>query len=84
MNIISNWKTYLKFLSRNKGYTAIDLFGLSVSLLFVLLIGVYTWQEFSTDRFHENKDRIYLVGTSGAETAYGIAPRLENRYPEVG
>ena len=83
MNIISNWKTYLKFLSRNKGYTAIDLFGLSVSLLFVLLIGVYTWQEFSTDRFHENKDRIYLVGTSGAETAYGIAPRLENRYPEV-
>ena len=24
MNVISNWKTYMKFLSRNKGYTAID------------------------------------------------------------
>ena len=42
MNVISNWKTYMKFLSRNKGYTAIDLFGLSVSLMFVLFIAVYT------------------------------------------
>ena len=41
MNIISNWKTYLKFLSRNKGYTAIDLFGLSVSLMFVLLPSIH-------------------------------------------
>ena len=83
MNIISNWKTYLKFLSRNKGYTAIDLFGLSVSLLFVLLIGVYTWQEFSTDRFHEKKDRIYIVGTNSVENGYSMAPRLEARYPEI-
>ena len=83
MNIISNWKTYLKFLSRNKGYTAIDLFGLSVSLMFVLLIGVYTWQEFSTDRFHEKKDRIYIVGTNSVENGYSMAPRLEARYPEI-
>ena len=83
MNVISNWKTYLKFLSRNKGYTAIDLFGLSVSLMFVLLIGVYTWQEFSTDRFHANRDRIYIVGTYMAENGYGMASRLEARYPEI-
>lgn len=30
MNLILNTKSYLNFLSRNKGYTAIDLFGLSI------------------------------------------------------
>lgn len=49
MNLILNTRSYLNFLSRNKGYTAIDLFGLSISLMFVLLIAVYTAQELSTD-----------------------------------
>ena len=35
------WASYLRFLSRNKVYTAINVFGLSVSLMFVMLIGVY-------------------------------------------
>ena len=84
MNIISNWKTYLKFLSRNKGYTAIDLFGLSVSLMFVLLIGVYTWQEFSTDRFHENKDRIYLFGSNSmVNSSAALVQSLQAHYPEI-
>ena len=30
MNNLLNIKSFLKFLSRNKGYTAIDVFGLSV------------------------------------------------------
>ena len=33
-------KSYLKFLSRNKLYTAIEFVGLAVSLAFVILIGV--------------------------------------------
>ena len=32
-------KSYLKFLSRNKLYTAIEAVGLAVSLAFVILIG---------------------------------------------
>ncbi len=34
-------KSYLKFLSRNKLYTAIEALGLAVSLAFVILIGSY-------------------------------------------
>lgn len=84
MNIISNWKTYLKFLSRNKGYTAIDLFGLSVSLMFVLFIAVYTWQELSTDKFQEKGDRIYLVGNeSQPVTGAAIPYMMKERYPEI-
>lgn len=84
MNILSNWKTYQKFLSRNKGYTAIDLFGLSISLAFVLLIVLYSWQEFSTDQFQENKENIYLVGSEGSAcTAYAIPYQMKDRYPEI-
>ena len=41
MNNLLNIKSFLKFLSRNKGYTAIDVFGLSVSLMFVILPQVF-------------------------------------------
>ena len=62
MNNLLNFKSFFKFLGRNKAYTLIDVFGLSVSLMFVLLIAVYTVQEMSTDKFHTKADRIYLVG----------------------
>ena len=45
-----NLKSYFTFLSRNKAYTAVNVFGLAVSLMFVIIIGLYTWQEFSVDR----------------------------------
>ena len=35
-------KSYLTFLSRNKAYTAVNIFGLAVSLTFVIIIGLYT------------------------------------------
>ena len=39
-------KSYLKFLSRNKLYTAIEAAGLAVSLAFVIIIGSYVVQQF--------------------------------------
>ena len=79
-----NIKSFLKFLSRNKAYTAIDVFGLSVSLMFVILIAVYTVQELSVDKFHKDVDRIYvLANDKGPSTALPIAYRLQERYPEI-
>ena len=84
MNVLSNWKSYLKFLERNQGYTAIELFGLSVSLMFVILIGVYVSQELSTDRFHEKRDRVYLIGSEESPlTGAAIPYMLKERYPEI-
>ena len=57
-------KSYFVFLSRNKGYTLINVFGLSVSLMFVMLIGLYTWQEKSIDKQVANADRIEALGMS--------------------
>ncbi|MDO4159161.1 MAG: ABC transporter permease [Prevotellaceae bacterium] len=62
MGNIFNIKPYLTFLSRNKIYTAINVFGLSVSLMFVILIGVYTAQEYSVDSQNTKLSRIYTLG----------------------
>ena len=59
-------KSYLKFLSRNKAYTFINIAGLVVSLMFIILMGDYTWRQYSIDAWHKNADRIYLTG-SGEE-----------------
>ncbi|WP_297909307.1 ABC transporter permease [uncultured Parabacteroides sp.] len=84
MNNILNFKSFLKFLGRNKAYTLIDVFGLSVSLMFVLLIAVYTVQEMSTDKFHTKADRIYLVGNENwMATGAAIPYKIKERYPEV-
>lgn len=84
MNNVLNFNSFLKFLSKNKAYTAIDVFGLSISLMFVILITVYTAQELATDKFHENRDRIYVIGNeNGPATALPIPYRLQDRYPEI-
>lgn len=84
MNNLLNFKSFFKFLGRNKAYTAIDIFGLSISLMFVILIAVYTWQELSTDRFHEKGDRVCLLANERITgSAYRLAQRIKDRYPEV-
>jgi len=84
MNNLLNFKSFFKFLGRNKAYTLIDVFGLSVSLMFVLLIAVYTVQEMSTDKFHTKADRIYLVGNENwMATGAAIPYKIKERYPEV-
>lgn len=55
-------KSYLKFLSRNKLYTAIEAAGLVISLAFVILIGQYIWQQYSIAYENPIRDRVYAVG----------------------
>ncbi|MCD8270463.1 MAG: FtsX-like permease family protein [Parabacteroides sp.] len=84
MNALLNLKSFFKFLSRNKTYTAIDIFGLSVSLMFVILIAVYSIQELSTDKYHEKGDRIYILSSEvNTGSAYKLAYRLQEHYPEI-
>ena len=84
MNDLFNLGTFFKFLNKNKLYTLIDVFGLSVSLMFVILIAIYTKQELSTDRYHAKADRIYALGNeANLGTAYRLANRIQERYPEI-
>ncbi|MBP5666783.1 MAG: ABC transporter permease, partial [Salinivirgaceae bacterium] len=54
-------KSYLKFLSRNKLYTAIEALGLVVSLAFVIVISCYTWQQFAVTREANDYQRLYSL-----------------------
>lgn len=82
-------KSFFVFLSRNKGYTLINFFGLSVSLMFVMLIGLYTWQEKSIDRQVTNADRIEALcmsfnGTNECEGIHHyVGTQLRRHYPEI-
>ncbi|MDE7350996.1 MAG: ABC transporter permease [Muribaculaceae bacterium] len=81
-------KSYFKFLSRNKAYAAIDVFGLAVSMMFVVLIGCYTWQETHIDRQHTKADRIYYIGLEmrGEKTMgshWYLQFLLKDRFPEI-
>ncbi|MDR1331783.1 MAG: ABC transporter permease [Tannerella sp.] len=84
MNRLLDVKSFFRFLGKNRFYTLINVFGLSVSLMFVILIAVYTTQELSVDAFHEKGDRIYVMGTETYPgSAYKLGARVEEHYPEV-
>lgn len=84
MNNFLNLKSFLKFLGRNQLYTIIEILGLSVSLMFVIVIAIYTKQELSTDNFQKNADRTYVLGNEQfLLSAYGIGERLMDRFPEI-
>lgn len=82
--VFRNLKIYIKFLSKNKLYTFVSIFGFSVSLMFVILLSLYTKQELSVDKFHEKGDRIYLMTREYyAGFANSVAPFVQERCPEV-
>ncbi len=81
-------KSYFKFLSRNKAYTAIDVFGLAISMMFVVLIGCYTWQESHVDKQHSKADRMYYLGLDfGGDKSMGahwyLQFLLKDKFPEI-
>ena len=85
-----NLKSYFTFLSRNKTYTAVNVFGLAVSLTFVIIIGLYTWQETSIDRQHSKADRIYNIGLEFMDDSsrvmgchHASLRNLRMHYPEI-
>lgn len=54
--------TYLKFLSKNKLYAAIEALGLSVALGFVILLASYARTEFSVGARQPLSKQLYAIG----------------------
>ena len=90
------FKTYLKIawrsVMKNKMFSFINIFGLSVGLTCCILITLYIVHETSYDKFFKNADRIYRVGTvfidqgvedKGGNTSAPLGKLLQQEYPEV-
>ena len=76
-------KSYLKFLSRNKLYTAIEAVGLSVSLAFVIISFCYVMQQYAVPRENPDRERIYAVGSENMTNPYGMKEIIGDKLPEV-
>ena len=77
-------KSYLRFLSRNKLYTAIMAVGLSVSLAFVIIMSCYVWQNFNVLRYYPDSERIYVAKSSRyAYTYRAFAEFVQTNIPEI-
>ena len=73
---MNEYKTYFKFLSRNKVFTLVNLAGLSISLMFILLI--------SNMVFRQLTDRTYIMASEeDASGHYNLGDKLQSRYPEI-
>src|SRR5580765_6613885 len=85
-------KTAFRNLRKNKLYSAINIFGLTVGLAACLLIGVYIQHELSYDTFNVNAARIVRVtmeysgaGTvnTTATTGTKVCPQFKRTFPAV-
>jgi len=77
-------KSYLKFLSRNKLYTAIEAVGLAVSLAFVILIGSYVVQQYEVAHESPEWKRTFVLGSEEfLGLTYWDKEELEMNIPEV-
>ena len=75
-------KSYLKFLSRNKLYTAIEAVGLAVSLAFVILIGISIADQLRIRRDTPPGTNLYSIGPDSYGTEYRNMESLSS-IPEI-
>ena len=90
------FKNYLKIavrnILRNKTYSFINIFGLSIGIACSMLIILWIHDELSYDRFHKNSADLFLVvqkyyNQNGIEhdptLPYPAAEELKRNYPEI-
>jgi putative ABC transport system permease protein len=85
-------KTAVRNLWRNKGFSFINIFGLSVGMAVAMLIGLWVQHELSMNTFHKNRKNIGMVmkktnynGVKGVQEGVMLPlyDELKNNYPEV-
>jgi putative ABC transport system permease protein len=83
----------IRNIKRNKVFAFINVFGLSIGLAACILIFLYTKDEWSFDRFHENSNQLYqltcrISEKDGSGVTYGISanvhgPAFKAAVPEI-
>ena len=77
-------KSYLKFLSRNKLYTSIEVIGLAIAIAFVIFIGIIVIDGYRTDYDIKQQDDIYVADADGYFlNTYPTKDILTDKFPEV-
>ena len=90
------FRNYLKIawrnLMKNKIFSFINIFGLSVGLTCCMLVTVYLYNEINYDKYHNNINHLYQLGTifikDGKEektpnTPAPMATAMKQEFPEI-
>jgi len=87
-----NFKLAFRSLLKNRGFSLLNISGLTIAMVSAILIMLWVNEEWSVDRFHENKDRIVKLYSRDYEngsldvwpnTPSLMAPELKQSYPQV-
>ncbi|MDP4264626.1 MAG: ABC transporter permease [Bacteroidota bacterium] len=91
--MIKNYfKTALRYLTRNKGYSVINILGLAVGITSCILIMLFVRSEWSYDKFHSKANRLYRTWQDekvegqdfiNVVTPLPMGPAMRFTYPEV-
>lgn len=86
------FKVTFRTIRKQKIYSFINILGLAVGMTCCILILLWVQDEIGTDRFHEKKDFLYMVGTrslysgswiASAGTPPAFGPALKEENPEI-
>jgi len=90
--IKSYLKTAIRHFARQKGFTFINMFGLTLGLACCIVIFLYVNDEASYDKYHEDLDNIYRVAvrsespnltSESASVCAPVAQVLRDNFPQV-
>ena len=82
-------KSAVRYILRKKLFAVINILGLTVGMACFILISIWVQDELNFDKFHKNKDRLYLLTITHPNdivdwnVPYALAPVLANEFPEI-
>ncbi len=89
----NHFKTGWRRLLRNKGYSLINIGGLTIGMIVAIFIGLWMYDEISFNKYHKNYERIAQVWSGGTDpntmtvdggyaVQYPVATVLREHYPQ--
>ncbi|MBR6979630.1 MAG: ABC transporter permease [Prevotella sp.] len=76
--------SYLKFLSRHRLFTFINIVGLCLSMAFLLLLGDLIYRQTTVENYQTRADRTFVLGNEMCMMSnFRVGERLKDRFPEV-
>ncbi|WP_293939610.1 ABC transporter permease [Sphingobacterium sp. UBA5996] len=88
------FKTAWRNIIKNKGFSLLNMFGLSIGITCFLLLAAYIYHESSYERFLPHADRLAYISltykspnsteeVNSSATPTGLAPTLQAEFPDV-
>lgn len=77
-------KSYLKFLSRHRLFTSINIVGLCLSMAFLLLLGDLIYRQTTVENYQTRGERTFAIGNENFMMShFRVGQKLQDRFSEI-